>query len=105
MTFRLAGATCAASRSKPEGVEGGTCSANDKMSLSGLGPEGSSEVGMGVVTILGFPLLRLYNPDVRFALRPGKRVVPGSSVADQGPLLPHAGGSGAGYPLTIIEWC
>ena len=76
MAFRPAGGTRAASRPKREGA--GVCagSANDRMSLCGLGPEGSSEVGVGVVTILGFPLLRLYNPDTRFALRRAGRLVP-----------------------------
>ena len=74
--FRPAGAIRGVSRSNCDGDGVETGSANDRMSLCGLGPEGSSEVGVSVVTFLGFPLLRLNNPNARFALRRAGRVVP-----------------------------
>ena len=106
-TFQPAGATHAASRSKREGEGGGACSVNDRMSLCGLGPEGSSEAGVGAVTIVVFPLLRLYNPEPRLALRWARRLVPKGSVADQDPLLPQPWHS-AGLPFSVwiieIRW-
>jgi hypothetical protein len=74
------------------------------MSLCGLGPEGSSEVRFGVVTILGFPLLRLNNPELRFALRWATRLVPNGSVANQDPLLPQPWLSAdLSFPVWMIE--